>query len=103
MITEVCEITARITNKSGVYRDITVACPVFDGKTVRVYRDNYWQVVPFTEGITDKVAVLLKGWLPTCHIELSSRSLPYPNTITCGDSHHEIVHDIVGTLLNQII
>ena len=104
MITAICEITARITNKkSGVFRDIVVACPIFDDKQVKVYRDNYWQVVPFSDGIRDKVFASLRGWLPSCLVDISTRELEYPSTITCGDSHQEIVRDIVSTLLNQLI
>lgn len=103
MITSVCEITARITNKSGVYRDISVACPVFDDKQLRVFRVAHYDKVPFVEGIVEKIVVSLKGWLPDCLIEISARSLPPGSYVTCGDSPQEIVRDIIGTLLNQLI
>lgn len=105
MITAICEITAKIEAKTASSRlhEVVVACPIFDDKHIRVYRDNYWQLVPFVDGIKDKVTVLLRGWLPTCNISVSARELEYPSTITCGDSHQEIVRDIVSTLINQLV
>lgn len=105
MITAICEITARIVAKCAPSRvhEVVVACPIFDDKQIRAYRNNYWQLVSFVDGIKDKVTVLLQGWLPTCNISVSARELEYPSTITCGDSHQEIVRDIISTLINQLV
>lgn len=105
MITAICEVTARIEAKTAPSRvhEVVVACPIFDDKQIRVYRNHYWQPVPFVDGIKDKVTLLLQGWLPTCNISVSARELEYPSTITCGDTHQEIVRDIISTLINQLV
>lgn len=100
MITAICEITAKIEAKAVPSRahEVVVACPIFDDKHIRVFRDNYWQLVPFADGIKEKVTVLLRGWLPTCNISISTRELEYPSTITCGDSHQKLLETLYQLL-----
>lgn len=105
MVTAICEITAVFTHKNypSYMHTVTVACPVYDNRQIRVFRDNYWQLVPFVDGISDKVSTILSGWVFNWDIRIETRTLEYPGIVTCGDSANEIVRDIVKTLLNSLL
>lgn len=98
----ICEITAVISNGSKTI-PISVACPVFSGKTLPVYNGVAMVRVPFIDAIADKVKSLLMGWFNKgVAISIEVRQLPSSFTPTCMPDAKHIVQDIIQTLLNQM-
>lgn len=99
----ICEITAVISN--GVFTlPVSVACPVFEGQTLRHFDGNSYVNMPFLDAIAPKIKVLLSGWFSKgVSLSILLRQLPSDSVVTCESNPKSIVHDIIFTLLNQLL